>query len=151
MQVAEALKASALFKGFTDTGIQIIGGIAASRAYPKGVPLFAESMLADALIIIAEGTVHLTSKSKAGEEVPLGDLGPGDHLGELSLIQQGQRLCTATATSQVVAIEIRHSDFQKLLAAKPQACLKLLMSIVTHFGQKVLDNKDALKSLLGKP
>ncbi|MHB8878205.1 MAG: cyclic nucleotide-binding domain-containing protein [Myxococcaceae bacterium] len=150
MQVAEALKASALFKGFTDTGIQIIGGIASARSYPKGVPLFAENMLADSLLILAEGTVHLSSKSKAGDEVPLGELGPGDFLGELSLIQQGQRLCTATATSAVTAIEIRHADFQRLLAAKPQACLKLLMSVVSHFGQKVMDNKDALKSLLTK-
>ena len=150
MQVAEALKASPLFKGFTDTGIQIIGGIATTRSYPKGVPLFAENMLADALIIIAEGAVHLTSKNKAGEEVPVGDLGPGDYLGELSLIQQGQRLCTATATSPVTAVEIRHADFQKLLAAKPQACLKLLMSVVSLFGQKVIENKDALKSLLTK-
>jgi hypothetical protein len=35
-----------------------------------------------------------------------------------------------------------------MLGLKPQACIKLLMSIVTHFGQKVADNKDALRSLL---
>jgi CRP-like cAMP-binding protein len=151
MQVAAALKASPLFKGFTDTGIQIIGAIAAPRSYPQGVPLFAESMLADALIVIGEGTVRLTSKDKSGEEIPVGDLGPGDYLGELSLIQPGQRLCTATATSAVSAFEIRHADFQKLLATKPQACLKLLMSVVSRFGQKVADNKELLKSLLTKP
>lgn len=150
MQVVEALKASALFKGFTDTGLTIMAGIAATKTYPQGVPLFAENMLADALIIVAEGSVHLSTKVKSGEEVGLGDLGPGDYLGELSLIQPGQRMCTATAAAPVTTVEIPHAEFQKLLAAKPQACLKLLMGVVSLFGQKVADNKDNLKAALGK-
>ncbi|MGQ0504740.1 MAG: cyclic nucleotide-binding domain-containing protein, partial [Myxococcaceae bacterium] len=83
-------------------------------------------------------------------EVPIGELGPGDYLGELALITQGQRLCTATALTAVSAVEIRHADFQKLLTQKPQACIKLLMGIVTAFGQKVLDNRDNFKGLLGR-
>jgi len=50
----------------------------------------------------------------------------------------------------VTAYEIRQADFQKLIALKPQACIKLLMAIVSAFGQKVVDNKDALRSLLTK-
>ncbi len=150
MDALSALKQSPLFKGFTDTGLQIIAGIATLRQFPKGVPLFVENMVADALFVLAEGNVRLTSKNRAGEDIPVGELGPGDYLGELSLIQQGQRLCTATAISQVAAYEIRHGDFQKLLATKPQACLKLLMGIVSMFGQKVLDNKDAFKALLSR-
>ncbi len=145
-----ALKACSLFKGFTDTGLQIVAGIATERAFPKGVPLFVENMVADAMLIIIDGRVRLTTKSPAGDEVPVGELGAGDYLGELSLISQGQRLCTATATSQVTALEVRFSDFQRLLAQKPQACMKLLMGIVASFGQKVLDNKDNFKALLAK-
>jgi CRP-like cAMP-binding protein len=80
----------------------------------------------------------------------VGEAGPGDYLGELALIQQGQRMCTATATAQVSAWEIRHQDFQRLLGQKPQACLKLLMNIVSAFGQKVTDNKETFKLLLTK-
>ncbi len=145
-----ALKACSLFKGFTDTGLQIIAGAASERAFPKGVPLFVESMVADALLIIVDGKVRLTTKNPAGEEVIVGELGAGDYLGELSLINQGQRMCTATALSQVSAVELRFGDFQRLLAQKPQACMKLLMGIVSAFGQKVLDNKDNFKALLGK-
>lgn len=146
-----ALKACSLFKGFTDTGLQIIAGVASERAFPKGVPLFVESMVADALLIIVEGRVRLTTKNHSGDEVIVGELGAGDYLGELSLITQGQRMCTATALAQVSAVELRFGDFQRLLAQKPQACMKLLMGIVSSFGQKVLDNRDNFKALLGKP
>ena len=54
------------------------------------------------------------------------------------------------AASAVTAVEIRHADFQKLLAQKPQACLKLLMGIVSLFGQKLADNRENLKALLAR-
>ncbi len=144
------LKACPLFKGFTDTGLQILAAIAHERAFPKGAPLFVESMVGDSMFILAQGSVRLTAKNAAGDEVPLGELGASDYLGELALIQQSQRMCTATATSEVHAIELRNADFQKLLAQKPQACLKLLMNVISQFGKKVAENRDAFRALLPK-
>jgi hypothetical protein len=57
-------------------------------------------------------------------------------------------MCTATAVNPVLAVEIRHADFQKLLGQKPQACVKLLMGIISTFGQKVMDNRENFKALL---
>jgi CRP/FNR family transcriptional regulator, cyclic AMP receptor protein len=147
----DALKSCALFKDFTDTGLQIIASISSERNYPKGVPLFVENMVADSMLILTAGRVKLTARGTSGEEVILGtELNPGDVLGELALIQPSQRMCTATASTGVTAIEVRHADFQRLLAQKPQACLKLLMAIVGAFGQKVQDSRGALKMLLSK-
>jgi len=148
MASADALRGCSLFKGFTDTGLQILASIAQNRVFPKGVPLFVENMVADALLVITEGKVKATAKNASGEEVAICELGPGDYLGELSLIQPGQRMCTATAASQVTAVELRHADFQKLMGQKPQACLKLLMGICSSFGQKVIENREAFKALL---
>lgn len=150
MAAIDVFKSCALFKGFTDTGLQILASVATERHYPQGVPLFVENMLGDSLLVISAGKVRLTSKNKAGEEVGIGELGPGDYLGELALIQQAQRLCTATAAAQVSVVELRHADFQKLLAQKPQACLKLLMNVVSLFGQKIQDNRETFKALLQK-
>src|ERR1700743_952236 len=99
MAPVDTRKACPLFKGFTDTGLQIIAGIATERAFPKGVPLFVENMIGDSLFILAEGRVRISSKGPNGEDVNLAELGPGECLGELALLQQSQRLCTATAIS----------------------------------------------------
>ena len=143
-----ALKASPLFAGFTDTGLTILAGITAPKNYPQGTPLFVENMMSDSMLVIVEGKVALSTRDKAGHEHQLGEVGPGDWLGEISLINTGQRMCTATAVTMVRALEMRQADFQKTLSLKPQACIKLLMAICTRFGQKVADNKDALRSLL---
>ncbi len=149
MIAADALRKCALFESFTDTGIGILAGIASAKSYPQGSPIFAESMVSDSLLIIGEGSVSLTTKTDRGE-APLGELKAGDWLGELALINPGQRLCTATASSPVTAFEIRQADFQKLMQNKPQACMKLLMAICTAFGAKVTANRDALKSLVAR-
>ncbi len=149
MTAAEALRACGLLSGFTDTGIQILAGICTSRSYPAGALLFAESMMSDSMIIVGEGHVALSTKGERGD-LPLGELGPGDWLGELSLINPGQRMCSASATAPVTAFEIRQADFQKLVATKPQACMKLMMAICTQFGMKVMANKDALRSLVAR-
>jgi CRP-like cAMP-binding protein len=149
MTAAEALRACGLLSGFTDTGIQILAGICTPRSYPAGALLFAENMVSDSMLIVGEGRVALSTKGERGD-LPLGELNPGDWLGELSLINPGQRLCTATAVSPVTAWEIRQSDFHKLVATKPQACMKLLMAICTQFGAKVAANKDALRSLVAR-
>ena len=150
MAVVDALRASPLFKGFTDTGLQILSTIAVERAFPAGSPLFVDNMVADSMLIVIEGKVRLSAKGSAGEEVSLGGAGPGQPLGQISLVSKGKRMCTATAETNVSAVEIRQADFLKLMGQKPQACMKLLMNIVSDFGQRLEDNRESLRSLLGR-
>jgi CRP/FNR family cyclic AMP-dependent transcriptional regulator len=150
MPPQDALRACALFKGFTETGLQILAGIALERSYPRGAPLFVENMVAESLFIIAEGRVGITVHNGLAD-LPLGELQRGDSLGELALVQQGQRLCTAVALTGVAAIELRSVDFQRLMTQKPQACLKLLMAIVSQFGARLQANREAFRALLPRP
>jgi CRP-like cAMP-binding protein len=145
-----ALKACPLFKDFTPTGLRIFAGIAVPRAFPKGSSLFTEGKPGDSLFVLSEGTVRLSARGPGGEEVSLGEVGAGEPLGELALVQKGERLCSATAVTDVSALELRHADFQKLLGQKPQACVKLLLGIISVFGQKTRDNSERLKTLLAK-
>lgn len=150
MEVSSTLKACPLFKDFSEVGIQIFASIGVTRAFPKGTSLFVENRPGESLFIVDDGTVRLSAKNASGEDVTLGEVGPGEPLGELALIQKGDRLCTALAATDVTAVEIRHADFQKLTTQKPQACMKLLMAVVMHFGQKVRDNREAMKSLVAR-
>ncbi|MBL9038694.1 MAG: cyclic nucleotide-binding domain-containing protein [Archangium sp.] len=150
MDAAGALRASPLFQTFTDTGISILATICQPKQFPPGAILFAENMVSDSMFIIGDGRVALASKNAGGQDLALGELTNGDWLGELSLISTGQRMCTATAVVMVTAFEIRQADFQRLTASKPQACMKLLMTICTNVGAKVGANKEALKAILAR-
>ncbi len=107
-------------------------------------------MMSDSMFIVGAGRVMLSAKNASGQDTALGEISAGDWLGELALISTGQRQCTATAGTDVSAFEMRQADFQRMMATKPQACIKLMMTICTHLGQKMVANKEALKALVSR-
>ena len=58
---------------------------------------------------------------------------------------------TELGFDSVTAVELRSVDFQRLMTQKPQACLKLLMAIVSQFGARLQANREAFKALLPRP
>jgi CRP-like cAMP-binding protein len=102
------------------------------------------------MLVLGSGRVSLRAKGQGDEEIALGELGPSDYLGELCLVQTGRRMCTAVAVEDVSALELRHADFQKLLAQKPQACIKLLLAVLQELAVKLLENQDIFRAALQK-
>lgn len=147
MTAVDAFRECRLLSGFTDTGIQILANASVPRSFPAGSILFTEQSAADSMFVIGKGRVLLSTRGERSD-ISLGELGPGECLGEVSLVAPGQRMCTATAGSAVTAFELRHTDFQKLIGSKPQACMKLMMAVCAHVGSKVGANRDALKAFL---
>lgn len=147
--LVHALAKCPLFKDFTDTGLNIIGSIATERVVPPGVPLFVENMVGDAFFLLKKGKVRITVKGPDGKDQPLAVLGEGEHFGELSLISPDSlRLVSAVAEAPTEVIEIRHADFVRLQAQKPQACLKLILAIAQSFGKKMGENRETLRGIL---
>ncbi|MFO0728115.1 MAG: cyclic nucleotide-binding domain-containing protein [Myxococcota bacterium] len=147
-EVLKALQAAALFKNFTDTGLQLIASVAQEKSLPAGTPLFVEAMLGEAMYVIAAGSVRLTVRGPDGREQRLLSLGPGDSLGEASLLRVGPRLCSAFAEDAVTVIEISRRDIAQLQKTRPQACLKLLMGVVEVLGTRTKDADPDLKRFL---
>ncbi|HZZ83678.1 MAG TPA: cyclic nucleotide-binding domain-containing protein [Anaeromyxobacteraceae bacterium] len=147
MTVPEALKRCALFKDFTDAGLQIFAGISRERSVAPGTPLFAESAAGEALLVLRSGTVKLSHKGSGGEW-PLGSAGAGDHLGALGLLAPSHRLCTAVAETACEVLELRQADFLRLQAQKPQACLKLSLAIAADLARRMDDAREPLREAL---
>ncbi|HUB09296.1 MAG TPA: cyclic nucleotide-binding domain-containing protein [Myxococcales bacterium] len=137
-----------LFKDFSETGLSILATISAERAVPLGVPLFVEGMASDALFVLKSGRIRVLLKDADGTDREVGMLGPGEALGQLSLLQtNGTRLATAVAADASEIVEIRSRDFLRLQAQKPQACIKLMMAIAGQVGRLLGQNRDLLRSM----
>ena len=148
---ALALSRCELFKDFSETGLAILGGIAAERFVPEGSPLFVEGMASDAFFVVSSGAMRLTAKREGGQQI-LGYLGIGDALGQVSLLRStGVRMVSAVAEGDSEVVEIRSRDFGRLQAQKPQACLKLMMAVAGQLGRLLEDNQDFLKKAFVSP
>lgn len=135
--VVRALQQAQLFKNFTETGLNILAGIAQEKVLPLGTPLFVENMLGEALYVIVDGRIRISMRGPDGLERRLMLLEAGESLGEAALLRVGPRLCTATAETECHVLEIARRDVATLQRTKPQACLKLLMGVVELLGQRM--------------
>lgn len=146
--VVRWLKPCPLFRGFTDTGLQIIGSIAQLKTLPAGTPLFVEHMIGESLYVIAEGRIRLAIRGPSGEEVFLARVTEPASLGEAALLRPGPRQCSATAESTTTVIEILRRDVAMLQRSKPQACLKLMMGVVDLVGERLRDADQDMRRFL---
>lgn len=147
-EIVKVLKSAALFRNFTDTGVQLVASIAQEKHIPGGTPLFVENMIGEALYVVADGMIRLAVRGPQGQELTLTVLGRGESLGEAALLRAGPRLCSATAEVTSTVIEISRRDIALLQRTKPQACLKLMMGVVDLIGERMRASEREFRQFL---
>ena len=87
---------------------------------PKEV-LFNEDDLENAMYLILEGELEVF---KGPKQIAI--LGPGQYLGEMSLIESKARSASARAQENALLMEINEEHFHTYLASEPQALLSIM-------------------------
>jgi CRP/FNR family cyclic AMP-dependent transcriptional regulator len=83
----------------------------------------------DAMYLIREGKVEISTWTEDNEELVLAVLGDGDFFGELALFDGAPRTATAKAIGSVDLIEIRKDDLFAFLRRNPEAALSMMSEI----------------------
>jgi signal transduction histidine kinase len=83
------------------------------------------------LYIILAGAVEVT-KQDGGHEVTLATRGPGEFLGEMSLLEQAPRTASVRATEPSELLAIGSDAFRQLLARRPEAAATLLRTVTSR-------------------
>ena len=110
----DALRAIPLFKASSDRSIEIISGIVRDEIFPEGAVLVREGEPGESLIVIRRGSATVDQGGAT-----LRKLGPGDFLGEISLIDGRPRTATVTADEPIEALVIDRSGFARLMEEFP--------------------------------
>jgi len=86
--------------------------------------LFREGTKEDAMYLILQGRVVLSTRSKQ-----IGELGPGQYIGEMSVIEETPRSASARALTEVLVMEITKMEFDEYLTAEPRALWSLMRTL----------------------
>jgi len=89
------------------------------KSFPRGACLVRQGDTGASMFIVVDGKVNVTVHLRAGEE-RVATLGPGDIVGEMSLLTGARRSATATATRAVSALEIGKPALEEFLVDSPQ-------------------------------
>jgi CRP-like cAMP-binding protein len=124
MNVVDHLKAVPLFQGMTEPALEAVAGLADEVRFEDGQELTVEGEPGDSFYVVVDGRLRV---SRHG--APIRDLGPGDFLGEISLIDGRPRSATAVAVGPVDALVIERSKFQELMDRFGAIRLEILMGL----------------------
>ena len=122
-----ALRGVPLFSGMTDRALDAISELVSQRTFETDHELVREGEPGDSFLIIRAGSAIVIKDDRQ-----LGELGPGDFLGEISLIDGGPRTATVRATTPIDALLIGREDFAILLDRHPAVRLELLMALTAR-------------------
>lgn len=117
----EALRRVPLFSDLNKREIQAVARLFKERRFPAGETVIKEGSGGAAFFVIESGEAKV---SVGGTE--RSTLKPGDFFGEIALIDQGTRMATIVASTELVCYGVTYWDFRPLVEKNGVIGWKLL-------------------------
>jgi cAMP-dependent protein kinase regulator len=115
----------------------------APRSFETGEQLIRAGEEAGSLFLIASGSVSVHGRDAEGERVRLAELGPGDVVGEISLVLRRPANADVVARHPTVALELQREPFHALIREHP-GLLERLYDIA-------IQRDELTRSVIGQP
>jgi CRP-like cAMP-binding protein len=116
------------------------------RSFAVGEVLLKEGAVGTSLIIVTAGEVEV---SRGGRRLAL--LGPGDTLGEMSLVDPGPRSATVTARRSGSLIEVDRTTFVNDLEAGGTVSIKALQCITETVFKRLVEVNNQVETEMVTP
>jgi CRP-like cAMP-binding protein len=125
----DVLKQLPLFDSMSEETIAYLGGKLSIERLDEGETLFHKGDPGDALYIVDGGWLKITTRDASGEELMLNRCGPGEVIGEMSLIDHEPRSASVTATAPARLLKLSSEDFLDVIGAQPLIAMEIMRNI----------------------
>ena len=118
------LKRVSLFERTPD---RVLAGLARTLEEDRFAPgdtVMSEGAVEDWMFLLVEGRVRVTRPDRELE------LGPGEVVGELAVLDPRPRTATVTAVTDVLAFRLRKVDFDEALRSRPEVAAGVIAELV---------------------
>lgn len=115
---------------------------------PKGAQLFVEGdrQHNSHMLLVLDGEVSVdVTEGPGAEQVPVSVVGPGQLLGELSLLDDAPRSATCVAVTDVRAAGLSRQGLQQLIEQNPRLGAHLMLAIAQRIGDRLRALGDQLR------
>ncbi len=115
MQLEEILKSVELFDGLTAEDVKAVAAVCQAHEFEAGETIAEQGSPGAEMFIIEAGFVEVAVQSPDNNRRVIVNLGSGQTVGEMSLMDQGPRSATVRAISSPTRVQaIRQADFEAL-------------------------------------
>lgn len=130
----DALARVALFENCSKRDLQILSRHMQVVSIPASTVVIREGDVGDAFYVALEGSATV----ERGGRVVAG-IGPGDHVGELALIDPAPRSATVVAQTEMVLGVLDRRSFSAIVRDVPPLNAKLMRSLARRLRERDLD------------
>ncbi len=132
-----------LFSGLTEEELELVARTLKRHAFDAGAPIIEENLPADRCHVLLSGSVRVTA-SLTDQEDFYAILNPGDHFGEISLIDGLAPSATVVAEEASETVSIGRDDLHALLESDPRLAATVLMSMLRAFCRRLRETDQSL-------
>ena len=120
-----------VFDGLDAKEVESIIDATTMKTFSSGDVLCRQGEEGQSMYFIVNGRVQI-SVQKQGESRPtvLNTLGPGQHFGEMSMLNRSPRTATATAIMETEVARLDHGHFHNLVSSIPGFTANLSLSLI---------------------
>lgn len=129
---SQSFRANALLAGISDEIYAELEDKIDMVEYRPEEIIFEENEAGNSLFLIAEGSVRISKKGRAGQQETLAYLTGNDFFGEMALVDVGKRSAQAVAVERVIAGRIDRDGWDLLLERAPHQVLGNFTRSVTR-------------------
>jgi len=161
----DILKRIPIFSALSHEALIEIAGRLEPVACEAGETLFYEGDEGDALYIIEQGRVKITKLDASGTELVLNEIGAGETVGELALIDRAPRSATVAAIAPTRLLRLGREDFLEEIRNYPEIALDIMrlfsqrIRFASSYLERIVDasreiaagNYDQVKQALAAP
>lgn len=143
--VLQRIKETEFFKELSDDALGAVAASATLRRYEPGDVLMRKGDEALSFFVILEGHLKIVTTDAKGDEIIINKVGPGETIGELSLVDERPRSAGVVALEPVEALELTRQSFFELLDQRFDVALGILrgfssrLRFSTTYIEKVID------------
>jgi CRP/FNR family cyclic AMP-dependent transcriptional regulator len=120
----EALRKVPLFAGLSNEDLERLARQMKERRFPEGATVTSEGAGGAGFFVIIDGnaTVAVGDEERAR-------LGPGDHFGEIALIDEGMRSATINAETELLCYGMTAWEFRPFVEEHPEVAWVMLQTM----------------------
>jgi CRP/FNR family transcriptional regulator, cyclic AMP receptor protein len=115
-----------MFAPLDDEERRSLAELLVPRSFRQGETLFSFGDSGDTLHIVRLGRVEVFVENTEGDRIVVGENGPGDCFGEISMLDGGGRTATAVALEETETLTLSRGHLLDLFAQHPHSALDLL-------------------------
>ena len=120
----DSLQQVPLFAGLDEAELQQVAALFKERRFPCGEVIIREGSEGAVFYVISSGEAEVNVGG-----MPRAMLRPGDHFGEIALIDEGSRSATVTAATDLVCFGLTFWDFGPFVQENGAVAWKLLQTL----------------------